>query len=228
MTMANRKILTLFLFVFILTFLSGCGAKYIHKSFKSQEIDRITVLPFMDNRKNPDPELNFDKLAGFGRSPMIYSLKYDKKYRTVLSGDIGNVSSYSTQDLPSPDPNAVIPFTVDPESVDSGWIKQLGPSTEEWILVPVLEDLSTTCLLIQMVGRARISAYLFNKHTGELWWQCSSTAMFQAGILAYGLIKMTASEENYIEASLIPGACTECIKSLPVRTGPYLLPDKLN
>jgi len=207
--MANRKILTLFLFVFILTFLSGCGAKYINKSFKSQEIDRITVLPFMDNRKNPDPELNFDK-----------------KYRTVLSGDIGNVSSYSTQDLPSKDPNAVIPFTVDPESVDSGWIKQLGPSTEGWILVPVLEDLSTTCLLIQMMGRARISAYLFNKHSGELWWQCSSSATFQAGILAYGLMKAMISEENLMEAAVIPMACAQCFKSLPVRTGPYLLPDK--
>ena len=153
----------------------------------------------MDNRKNPDPELNFDKLAGFGISPMIFSLKYDKKYRTVLSGDIGNVSSYSTQDIPSMDPNAGLPFTVDPESVDSGWIKQLGPSTEGWILVPVLEDVSTTCLLIQMTGRARISVYLFNKHTGELWWQCSSSSMYNLGILLYGWIKATHSEENIME-----------------------------
>ena len=224
--MANRKILTLFLFVFILMFLSGCGAKHIHKSFKSKEIDRITVLPFMDNRKNPDPELNFEKMTGFGMWPMFFSLKYDKRYRIVLSGDIGNVSSYSTQDLPSKDPNTDIPFTVDPESVDSGWIKQLGPSTEEWILVPVLEELSSTCLLIQMMGTARISAYLFNKHTGELWWQCSSSSSFNVGILTYGMMKAMISEENLIEAAVIPMACAQCFKSLPVRTGPYLLPDK--
>ena len=78
----------------------------LNKSFKSEEIDRITVLPFMDGRQNPDPELHFEKMANFGRSAMIFPLKYNKKYRTVTSSDIGNVSSYSIQDLPSSQSNS--------------------------------------------------------------------------------------------------------------------------
>ena len=222
--MINKKIFTLFLFILLFS-LTGCVAKYVHKSFKSEEIDRITVLPFMDNRQNPDPELNFEKLAEFGRSCMIHSLTYSKKYRTVLSGDIGNVSSYSVQDLPSRDPNSNIAFSVDPESVDSGWIKQLGPSTEQWILVPVLENVSTTNVLIQVMATSRISAYLFNKYTGELWWQCSCSSKFGVGILTYGIMKAVSSEENLLEGTVLSMAGAQCVKKMPVRGGPYLLPD---
>jgi len=222
--MRNKTIFAFFLLILLL-FLNGCGAKYIHKSFKSEDIDRITVLPFMDNRENPDPELNFEKLAQFGQSSIIDSLKYKKKYRTVVSGDIGNVSSYSVQDLPSRDLNSNTAFSVDPESVDSGWIKQLGPSMERWILVPVLEDVSSTNVLIQMLASAKISAYLFNKKTGELWWQCSGTGRFAVGILTYGIMKANSPEENLLEEGVLSTAGAQCIENLPVRSGPYLLPD---
>lgn len=222
--MINKTIITLFLFILLFS-LTGCGAKYVHDSFKPDEIDRITILPFMDNQQNPDPELSFEKITRIGQSGMIYSLTYDKKYRTVSSGDIGNVSSYSVQDLPSLDPNSNVAFSVDPESVDSGWIKQLGPSTEKWILVPVIESVSFTNILIQVMASARISAYLFNKETGELWWQCSSEGKFGTGILTYGIMKAAIQEEHILEAAALAMAGAECVKGLPERGGPFLLPE---
>jgi len=212
-----------FLFLFILLFsLTGCGPKhikYVHKSFVPEEIDRITILPFIDNRQNPDPDMSFEKLASFAKVIMYQHIKYYRFYRTVFSDDIGNVSSYSVQDLPSRDLNSNRPFSVDPESVDSGWIKQLGPSTEQWILVPVLENLAYNKVLFNVELSARISAYLFNKNTEELWWQCSAKASNTSNILI-----QAAMDENYY-VIVLPQACGQCVSSLPFREGPFLLPN---
>lgn len=211
--MVHRK-LNIIALILLVVFLTGCvTSQYANKSFKSQEIDRIVVLPFMDNRKNPDPKDDFAKMVNEGNTTMIHSLTYYKKYRTVLSGDIGNVSSYSVKDLPRRDRESIYKSSIDPESVDPEWIKQLGPSTEGWVLVPVLENLSTTNILI-VSGTAEISVYLFNKHTGELWWQSSSKYKFTDFTGAFN-----------IETPLYYAA-RECIKALPKRTGPYLLTDK--
>lgn len=224
--MANKKIFHIIVFIIIVGCLTGCvTTQYANKSFKSQEIDRIVILPFMDNRKNPDPRFDFAEMVSNGNTTMIRTLKYKKKYRTILSGDIGNVSSYSVQDLPSRDLKSGYTSSIDPESVDPEWIKQLGPSTERWVLVPVIEEISHSNVLLQVRGKVELSVYLFNKHTGELWWQRSSKFEVYAGFIIYGVLK-AAPGKNVLEGMALSAAVQECIKNLPKRTGPYLLPDK--
>ncbi len=218
--MGNKNIVA---FIFLLLCLSGCTGKYTHKSFEPENIDRITILPFLDRRENPDPDINFEQMSNYGYRIMNQILKYSKHYRTVSSSDIGNVSSYSVQDLPSSDEKSGSEFSVDPESVDSGWIKQLGPVTEKWLLVPVVESISFTNLLLQMHASARVSAYLFNKSTGELWWYCSNEASWSSGALVHAISIGLSSEDNVLESTAIVMANQGCIDLLPKRNGPYVL-----
>ena len=215
-----NKILIAFLFI---VYLSGCAKKYTHKSFEPEAIDRITILPFMDKRENPDSDIDFEKMSYIGNRLMSHVLRYSKNYRTVVSTDIGNVSSYLIQDLPSFDQDSASGFLVDSESVDPGWIKQLGPSTGKWLLVPVIESITFTNLLIEMSATAKVSAYLFNKYTGELWWYCSDQARFSAGVLVYAIMSAASPDENVLERTVIKKASQDCINKLPERSSSYIL-----
>lgn len=225
-TMVNRNIHKLIVFALImLVCTSGCTiSKYTNKSFKSQEIDRIVVLPFMDNRKDPDPKINFEKMVSDARRTLVGNLKYSKKYRAILCGDIGNVSSYSVHDLPSRDLSSRnyesrYAYSIDPESVDHEWIKQLGPSSERWILVPVIESSSD----IRISGAGGSSLYLFDKQNGELWWHHNFKTRVTIPPMLWPILPLI--EKDALARGCVIGAIRACINELPVREGPYLLPD---
>lgn len=210
--------------ILLVVLFTGCmTTKYAHKSFDSQEIDRIVVLPFMDDRKNPNPKLNFTKLVSQANIMIPDFLKYQRKYRVALCSDIGNVSSYSVHDLPSRIVKSNSADSIDPESVDHEWVKQLGPSTERWVLVPVIEKITRTNLLLRLNATATVSMYLFDKQTGELWWEGTAKGLYTEGVLIYGLAQSMAGD--HLEIIALAFASRECINTLPERTAPFYLPD---
>ncbi len=212
--MRKNAILTSLIFI---ACISGCAApSYRHEQFKEQNINRIVVLPYIDNRQQPDPDFNFMESTGFMTDQLVQLLRYNKRYRTLLSGDIGNVSSYSAQDTPSRNAES---NEIEPQSINPEWVKQLGPDTEQWLLVPVLDHISHFNVLIQAGANAKLSFNLFNKQTGELWWWCDGRGDFSAGILIYGLAGGASEFEK--ESARI--ATHACMNALPARTGPFML-----
>ncbi len=213
----TRKIV--FMILILATSLSGCVAPgYRHEQFKEQDINRIVVLPYIDNRQQPDPEFKFREATAALTANLVHTLRYEKRYRALLSGNIGNVASYSAQDIPSrnAESNAVEPRSVNPE-----WVKQLGPDTEQWILVPVLDDISHYNVLIQAGADARLSFNLFNRQTGELWWWCDAYGTISGGMILYGAMGGASS----FQMSAAGVATRVCSSYLPAKPEPNLLDD---
>ena len=219
--------LTLLCVVFAAALL-GCEAKptYIHPSFDAQQIDRLVVLPPMDARQTPNPDHDFVMMASDATSMLVKHFKFFRKYRTVMTSDIGSVASYSPQYLPKPaDPKK--PDSVDPQSVDPSWVKQLGPPTAKWLLVPVVEDISLSNLLIQVSGHAKVSTYLFNKQTGEVWWkEAQRSQMSVGGLTALMSVPLAGGEKFLVERAAVEMAAMGCTKTLPERKEPFLLPSR--
>src|SRR5687768_12999109 len=72
----------------------GCGPKaYVNESFDPQRVDRVVVLPVMDNRRKADPNHDFTVMASDASNVVVKSLKFQKGYRAVTSADIGGVST---------------------------------------------------------------------------------------------------------------------------------------
>lgn len=199
-----------------LGFLSGCGKEYSYsyKSFDPQDIDRIVILPFMDDRQDADPEHDLAEMTTRANDSMNCELRFKKKYRTAFSSDIGNVSSYSTQDLPFLDLRT---NSFEPGTVDTEWVKQLGPPTSQWVFVPVLKELSRRDQLILKKGTAKIWGYLFNKKTGEC---CLITR--GAYVITAGFGQDALAEVSSVAIAM---AAMRCVSFFPERPGPYLLPD---
>ncbi len=204
---------------------SGCvTSQYTHKSFEPQEIGSIVVLPFMDNRKNADPRLSFEEMTTDAKSTLVTGIRYTSKYRSVICSDIGNVSSYSVQDLPTLKHESNGTTSIEPDSIDSEWIKQLGPSTERWVLVPVLEGLSHFNVLVGQGGIAEVSLYLFDKQTGMIFWYSSARHRFTMPILLNALVEATMRKKDATEFGAIEIASGLNILKLPKRNEPFLLP----
>ena len=111
--------------IVVLLCLTGCSSlppKYMSESFDIQQIDRIAVLPFIDNRAKTNLEHDYELMCNNATDEILNSLRA-KGYTASLSGDVGAVSSYTIQDLPKPLPNSKDTDSVDPNSVDVEWIK---------------------------------------------------------------------------------------------------------
>ena len=190
------------MFFFILLVFASCGPKpYVNESFNPQNVSRITVLPFI---------VTFRFLARY--------LKYYSRYRTEMSGDIGSVSSYLSKDLPvfDSDSNEIKPGTVNPE-----WIKHLGPTSEDWVLVPTIDELDCTWYVIRASGIASVTLHLFNKNKGELSWSCKGTGVNDSGYLIDSISHGAAQDFVDPQAKLL--AAIECLKLMPERPRPYHL-----
>lgn len=212
-----------FLVLVVTAFVAGCAApksKYISPSFDPQKIDRIVVLPCLDNRAKPDPKNDWDEVSGLAETLVFSDLKFTKGYRVVSSSDIGSVSRYSAVDLPRSDSQSKDSDSVDPSSVDSTWVKGLGPETDRWILVPVIDNYIFQNIIVNVSASAKMSMYLFDKEAGEIVWKGVGSGGMSAGIIMAGLMGRSTMEETALW-----GACTQSIASFDKKTTPNVLPD---
>jgi hypothetical protein len=203
---------------------AGCAMKpeYIHGSFDPTKIDRIVVLPFIDNRVNPNPKYDFRALCAEANVSIISELKYNKGYRVACTSDLGSVSNYSRENLATKVNDTRNRYTIDPSSVNPQWAKDLGPSSEEWILVPVLEAVSDFNALIVQQGSAAISVYLFNRKTGELYLKDTGYGGLQSGLLA-SIFASNNGAKNFHAQFSIDIAAGDCVSRFPKREKPRYL-----
>ena len=206
-----------------LVFVVGCAAPkatYRSPSFDPQTIDRIVVLPCLDNRVKPDPDNDWDEVCGVTETILFSDLKFTKGYRVVWSSDIGSVPRYSVGDMPRPDSQSKDTDSVDPSSVDSSWVKGLGPETDRWILVPVIDNLVFQNIIVNVSTSAKMSIYLFDKEAGEIAWKGVGSSAMSTGILTAGLMGRSTMEETALW-----GACVQGLASFDEKTTPNVLPD---
>ncbi len=204
--------------------LGGCASPtYLSKSFDPEKVDRVVVLPFMDNRANPDPKHDFKMFCGDAEAVAIKQLKFEKRYRTESTSDIGNVSGYSINDLPGKDKNSKDKDSVDPKSVDPEWVKGLGPVSAQWVLVPVLDEVGCLNTLVQQWGHAKVTMYLFDKSAGALVWKEVESVRLASGFLVTLTAGAMGGRKFAHERESLEIASMECLKTLPKRTGPQIL-----
>lgn len=218
---ANKTVLCCTLLV--TGFVVGCAApksKYRSASFDPQKIDRIAVLPVLDNRDKPDPKNDWDEMCGIAETVLFANLKFGKGYRVVASSDIGSISRYSVIDLPKPDSQSTDSDSVDPSSVDLNWVKGLGPETDRWILVPVIDRLVFQNIIVSVSANAKMSMYLFDKETGEIVWKGVGTGGMAVGVLTAAFIGRSTMEEDALLA-----ACAQGVASFDKKTTPNVLPE---
>ena len=216
--MIGKRITCAALLLTVLYF-AGCATprpKYASQSFDAQQIDRIVVLPFLDRRVKPNPEHDFDLMCNYTLDVMIDELT-SKGYRALRSGDVGAVSGYSSQHLPKKAADSKDADSVDPGSADVEWVKNLGPSSDRWVLVPVFEDLSTQFQLVQFSAKAKISAYLFDRNAGELAWKNVGAYEDQVGLLGAAMAN-AALGKTHLQKTVAGGAVSGCVRAFPKRT----------
>jgi len=184
--------------------ISGCASpEFIHKPFDPDKVGRIAVLPFLDGRQNPDKDTNFKTIATEATTFLMPEIKYKRKYLAFDTTDIGDVSEYSAHVIeptkgqyPPPD-----------------YVKQLGPNRAKWVLVPVCDDLGRYNVVFYAGGSAKVSLYLFNKETGELWWKASIKQSQSMGGLLGGLAD--AMDRSGMETACLAQSELKAMETLP-------------
>lgn len=187
--------------------LAGCATpKYVSTSFDPQKVDRLVLLPFIDNCVKPDPTHDYKTLCDCAKSNIKATLE-ERGYRVLESADVGDVAHYSSQDLPKGDSN----------SFDPVWIKQLGPSSDRWVLVPVFDDLSYQSVAVGFSSKVTISVYLFDKENGELSVKNDASWTEYIGVLGQAMMRgQTASQKNTVSAVAI-----QSVNCIPKRKSSY-------
>lgn len=207
----------------ILILTSGCvTTKYKNPLFKPNDIERIVILPFMDNRKSMDPDHDILSFCSDSEAMIFSELKFEKHYRTLGSSNIGQVDEYSPAHLPREDPGATDSHAVDPLTVDTEWVKRLGPAQAKWVLVPVVEDVKRFNVLIRKGAEAEVSLYLFNKETGELWCKTYAQQRFAAGCLIAPLLEASIGKYMWERATMEMSG-QRAASLFPTRQGPFII-----
>lgn len=194
----------------------GCEIqpKYKRPGFDPQQMDRVVVLPFIDNRKNPDPKDNFNEQSLIAQDALIVSLRFKQKYRAVASSDVGGAGGYSASHLP------VLPDKADKTAQpvsDTAWAKRLGPANARFVMVPAVDDTSGSFLLLYGQAGSTVSLYIFDKRDGQLVW-ANSGHFSIAGIGVLDAV-VAASARRSVDAM----AAGQATKALKKQGEPYVL-----
>ncbi|MFT5289716.1 MAG: hypothetical protein ACI82F_001782 [Planctomycetota bacterium] len=165
----------------------GCqmaDVMYVHDDFKTiEEIGPIAVLPIIDARVAPDADHDFAEVTAGQQVAVVGNLQ-KKGYEVAATADIGAVSSLSGEDF---------------EKADAEWVRALGPPEVRWVMGVLVTDLTSTVALGKYAN-ATVTAYLFNRDTGELWWKAAATAKSSAGILTSLMIN---EEKGAVQGAIV-------------------------
>jgi len=171
--------LLLVLFVLILSACIPTAAPlFLDPGFNTMNITEITVLPVADIRgveskaKKELPKL--DKWSHYGLRTAFRLSK--SKYNLTYLKDRSLVENITEDDLTDTDPD---------------WIKNLGPSETRWVMLPVLNSFGQKIDITNKVT-VEISAYLFDKATGNKIWFHKNVSKYSTGI---GLMSLGFSKD---------------------------------
>jgi len=192
----TRRLLYLMVLLSATIFFQCASSKapiYLDENYSSKAIDEIVVLPVLDLRVEQEREIEI--IDDWVRRGLKGHLKY-KKYNITFIEDrsaIKNLAKFTEEEI-----NEADPF----------WIKKLGPQKANWVLLPVLLDLSSR-LTFGSAANAEMSAALYDKSLGKCIWRDKGIGKAGQG----GLIGMAMKATN--EGQAVLNACFDCIKSIP-------------
>lgn len=159
---------------------TGCATPtrtpvYQNSRFNPAEVDRITVLPVLDLRMDKTVNLNLNKaMQGNAKS----CLK-QRKYAVDLSSGEDVVSRLTEEDL---------------QAKDTEWLKTLQASDSRWVFIFAVHDV-TRKLTFGSTGNAEVSAYFFDRQSGEQLWHDKGVGQAgQGGLLGMAMIGMMSQE----------------------------------
>ena len=198
MKLRNRNI-TLWSVVLVIGMFAGCAkppqnpAIQVDPGFQPASIDLITMLPPIDARVDKSSKINLNTRLNKNARAELKKIGYAS--RIVESN--GSESNINIEDLKAGDPE---------------WIKQLGPSDTNWVMILVLGDVYSE-ITFGSTGYADVSGFLFDKRAGKRIWYDKGVAKVGA-YGAVGLIGGKAVANN----TALAVAVQDMIFSLPHRS----------
>ena len=199
MNLTRRNICTCFV-VLALGLMTGCAVKqplkpaiHLDSGLQVTNIDLLTMLPAIDARSDKSIDVALQKQLNTKAKPMLEK----RGYEVLIIESDGTESQIITKD--------------DLKSGDAEWIKQLGPSDANWVMVLALDDVATK-LTFGSTGNAEVSGFLFDKQTGTLVWRDKGVGKAGQG----GLIGMAM--KGMMGDAAIGMAVYNLVTSVPVRS----------
>jgi hypothetical protein len=180
--------------VALLCIISSCATTpdFIAPGFTGAQVDELCVLPVLDHRVDQSRPLKLDKWV----LPIVKRQLKKKRYKYSIQQDRSLVERITRDTLDAPTPE---------------WIASLEPQASRYILMLVLEDVSST-LTFGSTANAEMSGYLFDKQSRSLVWRNKELVRTGQG----GLIGMAAmAARSLMERSVIKEATTKLFKALP-------------
>jgi hypothetical protein len=160
---------------------------------KFMAIQNISVLPVVDSRAGEKTGVNMVKL----QSSVVKGLM--KKHYPVNSANTsGDAGQIAVEDL---------------EDAQSSYLKKLGPTSERWVMVVLLDDIHSK-IVFGSTGNAELDGYLFDKDSGELLWKGKGVGQAGQG----GLIGM--SMKGMMKSEALDAAVRSLLGSMPNRPKP--------
>ena len=129
---------------------------YQNPSFDARSMDRIEVTPVVDGRRRVVEKANYDK-AVKPLQQRIAKLLKKRGYDSVLATHFGTRGALDADQIAFADPDT---------------IRQLGTGQTPWVFVPVVDDYFKIGGMVSTTT-SEMTAYLFNRSTGELVWEGS-------------------------------------------------------
>lgn len=151
----TKQFITGILGLTILSIVGGCAPvmslTYAHRDFESLEIEKITILPILDERRRINPEdKDFPEVLDTVEMQIVERLK-KLGYTVSSSHDYGSLGTPSKEQ---------IVFS------DSEFIAQIGPSDARWLLVPIMDDYFSSPNYY--ATRREMTVFLFDKEQRRL------------------------------------------------------------
>jgi len=154
----GARFATIIILICIAVLLPSCGGKintplYMDAQLKASEIDKIFILPTVDNRVDKNYEIDAEYWPERWRGGLE-----EKGYAAYLSPDFGGVDTISDADLEI--------IQRQPE-----WVRELGPPESRWLFLPVLTRFEETGGALCFEWRVSVQGYLMDKQTGRVRWK---------------------------------------------------------
>lgn len=179
-----------------LCLVAGCAVPYVKPAifmdtgFQPAALDKIVVLPALDNRIDKTIDVNIEKQI---REVGVKSLER-KDYQVTVSDDLGDGITQILED--------------DLRAADIEWVKRLGPAKSRWVMVLMLVDV-TTKLTFGSTGNAEVGGFLYDKQAGALVWRDKGIGKAGQG----GLIGMCM--KDMMDEEAISNAMNNLLASIP-------------
>ncbi len=162
---------------------TGCGtlpqkkAIYIDSAYNPESVSGITLLSPIDARVDQTVEVELSKQL----NELMKKILEERGYTANVLSDAPTGATLLKYDL---------------KAADAKLIKTLGPDDARWVMILVLDDV-TTQLTFGSTGNAEVSGFMFDKQNGTTVWRDKGIGRVGQGGL-YGMVIKSVMDEKAI------------------------------